>query len=464
MVNPSKDTTHAHSFDAEKIIYLHLKGYSNLPILEINSVDDYKKMLFEKQPKTIFICEKGEEQEFLFIDKGFGYAISSNGFKTVTDLLEANKLGFTGCGAKFGLSNNDLLEGSTAPDGGIYYAIKRLEYSTFYEFTEAYSKGFGGLPRENYITATQAGFKNAQDYLKAKEFGFDDSLSYYEASELGIGNRRNYIEYLKLKRIKEEYGFGSFDEAHVFAVLNRKDLGRIKELKSLREILNAEKPLDPTGRAVQKWYTESLNIWAMPEKDPFEQFLQTNPQLINLGLYDPIHKVFENYSDIKVLVDGSNVAWNAGDRFSGDRPDIKNIHLAIQRLKGLGFADILVICDANLEYDIQNKALFNDLMDLNLVKKVPFREDADLFILNYAKQFKARIVTNDRFEDLAAKDRWIRENAQNICIRFMIVDDNIQFSNSLGNVIDRKEGKLSDFDFKGFFNEEVNKPRKYLFY
>lgn len=261
-------------------------------------------------------------------------------------------------------------------------------------------------------------------------------------------------EYLKIKKIKKNYNFKTFDEAHVFTILNRKSNGKRKTLDLITNILNDEKPNSNLGKQ-SKWYTTSLD----KNSNALKWFLTTNSHVANLGFYDQKRKVFQIYSDTKIVVDGSNVAWNNGNRAEGDKPKAKNIQLVIEKIREFGFSEIIVLCDANLNYDVEDKTIFDDLKKSKLIKNVPSHTDADEFIISYAKKFEARIITNDTYsKDWALKDEWVYDHAKDFSIHFMIIDDEVKFTTS-NSKINAESFKTNNFDFKGFelFNNESHK-------
>lgn len=130
---------------------------------------------------------------------------------------------------------------------------------------------------------------------------------------MGINKNDFHKEYLKIKKIKKKYNFKTFDEAHVFTILNRKSNGKRKTLDLIINILNDEKPNSNLDKQ-SKWYTTSLD----KNSDALKLFLTTNSHVVNLGFYDTKKKVFQIFSDTKIVVDGSNVAWNNGNRAEGD--------------------------------------------------------------------------------------------------------------------------------------------------
>ena len=111
-----------------------------------------------------------------------------------------------------------------------------------------------------------------------------------------------------------------------------------------------------------------------------------------------------------VLIDGSNVMhWN------DNKPSLAALIAVIRNLDERGYAPSIVF-DANAGWKLLGKYLsdqdFSRLLGLRVeqVLVVPKGTQADPFLLETAKDFGARIVTNDRFRDWAEKYPKVREN------------------------------------------------------
>ena len=120
----------------------------------------------------------------------------------------------------------------------------------------------------------------------------------------------------------------------------------------------------------------------------------------------------------RALVDGSNVA-HAGE---GQRARLANILLVRDKLVEQGF-DPIVVVDAALRHQIDDAAGYEQLVDAGQVKQAPAGTDADYFILTFAKELEASIVSNDQFRDRSRQFSEVR----NRVIRFMILADEVVF-------------------------------------
>lgn len=124
----------------------------------------------------------------------------------------------------------------------------------------------------------------------------------------------------------------------------------------------------------------------------------------------------ENDQSPRVLVDASNVAHST----EGGEARLRNIRIVEAKLRDEGLEPI-VVADAALRHQIDDKVAYEKLIDEGKVHQAPAGTDADYFILSFAREMDARILTNDRFRD-RAKD-FPRE--RNRVIRYMIVDGEV---------------------------------------
>jgi hypothetical protein len=122
--------------------------------------------------------------------------------------------------------------------------------------------------------------------------------------------------------------------------------------------------------------------------------------------------------NLKVLVDASNVAHAT----EGGEARLENIKLVQAKLLDDGF-EPLVVADAALRHQIDNKPAYEAMIENGQVHQAPAGTDADFFILSFARELNARILTNDRFRDRAAEFAEERERI----IRFMIVGGEVVF-------------------------------------
>jgi hypothetical protein len=95
-----------------------------------------------------------------------------------------------------------------------------------------------------------------------------------------------------------------------------------------------------------------------------------------------------------VLVDGSNVAHSS----EGDQPELSNIVAVCDKLREEGYEPVVVV-DAALRHQIDDRGGYARMVDDGSIKQAPAGTDADYFILSFARELDASIVSNDRFRD-----------------------------------------------------------------
>jgi hypothetical protein len=116
------------------------------------------------------------------------------------------------------------------------------------------------------------------------------------------------------------------------------------------------------------------------------------------------------------IIDGSNVAYS----IEGQQPCLRNIELVRDKMVAAGF-DVVVVVDAALRHHIDEANRYEDLIDNGKIRQAPAGTDADYFILRFARELGARIVSNDRFRD---REKSFPE-ARDRVIRYMIVADEV---------------------------------------
>ena len=125
----------------------------------------------------------------------------------------------------------------------------------------------------------------------------------------------------------------------------------------------------------------------------------------------------------KAIVDGSNVAHAT----EGAQPRLKNILLVRDKLIAEGLEPILVV-DAALRHRIDDPRGLEQLVDDGKINQAPAGTDADYFILSFARELDAAIVSNDRFKDRIAAF----PEAEEDMIRYMIVAGEVVFERRAG--------------------------------
>ena len=117
-----------------------------------------------------------------------------------------------------------------------------------------------------------------------------------------------------------------------------------------------------------------------------------------------------------VLVDGSNVAHST----EGGPPMVANLLAIRDKLVEEGLEPIIV-ADAALRHQIDDPRRYEQMIDDGLVRQAPAGTDADYFILSFARELNASVVSNDRFRDRMKAFPEVRDRV----IRYMILQDEV---------------------------------------
>jgi Zc3h12a-like Ribonuclease NYN domain len=127
----------------------------------------------------------------------------------------------------------------------------------------------------------------------------------------------------------------------------------------------------------------------------------------------------------RVIVDASNVA-----HFTESTVRLANVRLVRDRLTEDGLTPILV-ADAALRHQIDDADAYEGLVKAGEIKQAPAGTDADYFILSFARELDASVLSNDRFKDRIAHFPEVKDRI----IRYMIV---------AGEVVLERRGKRRD--------------------
>lgn len=116
------------------------------------------------------------------------------------------------------------------------------------------------------------------------------------------------------------------------------------------------------------------------------------------------------------LVDASNVAHAT----EGDAPRLRNILLVRDKLAAEGYDPVLV-ADAALRHQIDDPDGYERLVEDGTLRQAPAGTDADYFLLAFARELDACVVSNDRFVDRRRQFPDLRRRY----VRYMIVRDEV---------------------------------------
>ena len=128
-----------------------------------------------------------------------------------------------------------------------------------------------------------------------------------------------------------------------------------------------------------------------------------------------------------VLVDGSNVAHSS----EGGQPELSNIVAVCDKLREEGYEPVVVV-DAALRHQIDDRVGYERMVDDGTIRQAPAGTDADYFILSFARELDASIVSNDRFRD---RQKVFPDAAKRL-IRYMVVKGEV--------VLERRAGRRED--------------------
>lgn len=117
-----------------------------------------------------------------------------------------------------------------------------------------------------------------------------------------------------------------------------------------------------------------------------------------------------------VIVDGSNVAHST----EGGAARLENLTLMATKLREEGYVPI-ILADAALRHQIDDVAQFESMVEAGQIRQAPAGTDADYFILSFAREMDAGVVSNDRFKDRLQAFPEARERV----IRYMIVNGEV---------------------------------------
>lgn len=123
------------------------------------------------------------------------------------------------------------------------------------------------------------------------------------------------------------------------------------------------------------------------------------------------------------IVDGSNVAHST----EGGAARLSNILVMRDKLAEKGWEPVVVV-DAALRHQIDDRAGYEQMVDDGKVKQAPAGTDADYFILSFARELGARVVSNDRFRDRMDEFKDVSRRF----IRYMIVEGEVVFEQRNG--------------------------------
>jgi len=129
----------------------------------------------------------------------------------------------------------------------------------------------------------------------------------------------------------------------------------------------------------------------------------------------------------RAIIDASNVAHSG----EGPAARVRYIRLMCDKLSTEGL-DPLVVADAALRHQVDDADAYERLVESGVVHQAPAGTDADYFILTFARELDALIVSNDRFRDRLKSFPELRRRL----VRYMILEDEV--------VLERRTGRRKE--------------------
>ena len=126
---------------------------------------------------------------------------------------------------------------------------------------------------------------------------------------------------------------------------------------------------------------------------------------------------------MKVVIDASNVAHFSKN--SNNQPKMSNLLAAVRALEE-SEDEFVIIADASLRHEIDDRARYEEILKNDNAEEVPRGNDADHFILEIAEKENAKILSNDKFRDYADEFR----NINSIRLPFTIENDRLAIGKS----------------------------------
>lgn len=121
-----------------------------------------------------------------------------------------------------------------------------------------------------------------------------------------------------------------------------------------------------------------------------------------------------------IVVDGSNVAYL--EKSKHGRPKVANILLVKKKLEEMGYEPFIIV-DAKSRHEVDNAAELEKYISKGDILQAPAETDADYFIIEIAKRYSAKIVSNDQYSAYTEDKPWIDERR----IPLMIIKGEVQF-------------------------------------
>ncbi len=277
-----------------------------------------------------------------FLDKEEYDSCKKAGFSDRVEYLKAQRIGFAGSVDKLqqafvnGKLSDDHYKSAKdfQTDAQVYNFAQNFGYESYDEFENALSSGFVKSEAGDYRDAMDKGFDSYDAYASAQQGSFDDINEFNSAQDIGITDRREFDKYSELSNVKEQYGFRSMEQAHLFLLLAELGEGKKLSITRIWDMLkeNQSNLGDSTASSSdKKWFDRPIaqlfgRKSSQPEwysttfKDVVELkvFLISNENIGKVGVYDADGEVFERRS---VPVDEVNTAAPALEKAEEEKSE-----------------------------------------------------------------------------------------------------------------------------------------------
>jgi len=238
----------------------------------------------------------------------------SDGFSNKEEFEKAKNTGFIGGVAKLNAAKmaGDLKDAyyskvkNIKKDGDLYRYARKSGYESFVEFKEAIFAGYVGKNVEEYRTAQQSGFGDADAYKAAKDGNFENPTEFQAANSLSIDSKAIYDRYKQLEEIRNANSYGFLDQANIYELLKNLDSGKLisfgKLSERLKESQGTVKSKIPSNtkdwlnvkitklmkvNSLPEWYTSSFKT-----NEELKAFVINDEHVQKLGEYDQNSDVF----------------------------------------------------------------------------------------------------------------------------------------------------------------------------
>jgi hypothetical protein len=444
--------------------YFTLRPRSMVNVFDFTSMDDLKRFAECNTIKDVFVLQSddGVLTHFALFHNNYVLQIATEGYSTIEDYYasaeglfpdaasyyEAAAAGYTRYHHHLlvktaGITDKALFEQMMAAgfiEGFVQYTTEGVGFipatitNAWELFNDASAKGFATF--KDYYDALKHGFENNEEYTMARADGFPSKADLDEgrlkgfktyavldgARKLTLRDVADHDTFFSLLNLKCSSN-GTLDRRVLISFISKLHEGTSVHIDKL--VAAFRKELDtykyPDTNELPKWLTTSLS-----DENAVIDFLQTSEDTHQFGTYNEKTKHYNvnHIKDRMVVIDGSNVAHNSQGK-ANSIPYYSNIIRMVEYLKEKGIISIKVYTDFSLRHTADDKANLEKLKALVDFDECPPETTADTFLINYVKQHRCLLVTNDQFENWKLTDTWTDENIDRYALRFRIYPNHV---------------------------------------